>query len=328
MKAAGRLTVVIPTFDRPDYFEECLDSVISQTCKGFRLVVLDNASPSDYSSVLKRFAHVPLEYVRNESPRAGGNIITALRQYDDGDYLTVFHDDDLMHPRMLELQLELLEADPALQFVATDFASFVDSDLAPRDAWEDLQPIVETYDDVAALTRALLGGAGLCFDSTMYRSSVLRTIDFDLARFSIYSDRPFLMAAARQGKCALIKAPLVLYRLHPGQDTKTGSLGAGNLIELMRSYREVLPKAWDKADQELFFRYSTDFLIRNLGYGYGRVAAGDRHGALAFLWRCWVAGVLRPRDLRLSDLATLARADGWGRQVDAALAAKRRLRCG
>lgn len=328
MEPAERLTVVIPTFDRPAYFEECLGSVADQTCKGFRLVVLDNASSSDYSSVLKGYAHVPLEYVRNETPRPGGNIVTAIRHYDDTDYLTVFHDDDLMHPRMLELQLELLEAHPDIQFVATEFAMFIDSDLSPKDAWEDLQPVMEIYDDVAALARALLGGASLCFGSTMYRSSVLCKIGFDAARFSIYCDRPYLMDAARQGKCALIKAPLVLYRVHPGQDTNTGSLGIGNLIELMKSYRAALPKDWDKADQELFYQHSKSFLVNN--QGYGRLAAGDRHGAIVFLWRSWANGVVRLRDLRLSDFATLARADGWGSQVDGALAAKRwlsRRRC-
>ena len=323
----SQVTLVITTFNRPDYLEECLASVRQQTLMGFRLVVLDNASVADYSGVLDRFRELPMSYVRNETNLgAAGNIGKAMRCYSDSKYLVVFHDDDMMDPRMLEWQFDVLESDPEIQFVSTELAVFDDGDAPPREVWENLSPEVEVYDDTSDLARSLLGGRVLCFGSTMYRSSVLKRIELDLPRFSIIWDRPFLLDAARLGKSALIRAPLVLYRLHPGQDTNTGPLSAKNLIELMKAYREALSAHWGRADQQRFYSHASNFLI---GYGYARLAPEERSGAASFIRKCVRNKVLRFSDIRLSGLATLMRADIKDALpsvlIDAARAAKRRL---
>ena len=326
MRSGSQLTVVITTFDRPDYLVECLASVKRQTLTGFRLVVLDNASPADYSGVVDRFRDLPMSYVRNETNiGAAGNIEKALRSFSDSKYLVVFHDDDQMHPRMLEWQLDVLERDSEVQFVSTELATFDDGDTPPRGIWEDVSLELEIYDDESDLARSLLGSGGLCFGSTMYRSSVLKQLKIDESRFSIIWDRPFLLDAARLGKSALIRAPLVLYRHHPGQDTNTGQLSAGNLIELMKAYREALPARWSRADQRTFYGHASNFLTR---YGYSRLAPEQRLGAAAFVRMAIRSKVLRLRDIRPGGLATLMRADGMRTMpwlIEAALAAKRRF---
>jgi GT2 family glycosyltransferase len=315
---------VITTFDRPDYLKECLASIQHQTLTGFRLVVLDNASAADYSGVLDRFRDLPMTYVRNETNiGAAGNIGKAMRQYADSKYLMVFHDDDLMHPRMLEWQLQALEANPEIQFVSTEFAAFDDGDAPSRRIWENVGLDIDVYDDQSALARSFLGGGLLCFGSTMYRSSVLKQIRLDEKRFGIIWDRPFLLDAARLGKSALIRAPLVLYRHHPGQDTNTGSLSANNLIELMKAYRSALPAHSSRADQQLFYRHASGFLTR---HGYARLAPDERIGAATFIRKSIRNKVLRWRDIRPGGLENLMRADGkraLPNAIEAARATKR-----
>jgi glycosyltransferase involved in cell wall biosynthesis len=321
--SGSQVTLAITTFDRPDYLEECLASVKHQTLTGFRLVVLDNASAADYSVVLDRFHELPVTYVRNETNiGAAGNIGKAMRKYSDSKYLMVFHDDDMMHPRMLEWQLKVLEADPEIQFVSTELAAFDDGAAPPGMVPENMGPDIEVYDDQSALARSLLGSGGLCFGSTMYRSSVLKQIRLDEERFGIIWDRPFLLDAARLGKSALIRAPLVSYRHHPGQDTKTGALTAQNLIELTKAYRAALPSDWSRADQKLFYGHSRYFLTQ---YGYARLAQEERIGAITFVRRCIWNRVLRFRDLRQGVLEDLMRVDGR-RTLPAAIEAARAIR--
>ena len=324
--SGSQVTLVITTFDRPDYLLECLASVQNQTLTGFRLVVLDNSSVADYSGVLDRFRDLPMTYVRNETNLgAAGNIGKAMRQYADSKYLMVFHDDDLMHPRMLEWQFQALEASPEIQFVSTELAAFHDGDEPPTRIWENVGLEIEVYDDQSALARSLVRSGGLCFGSTMYRSSVLKQIRIDEERFGIVWDRPFLLDAARLGKSALLRAPLVLYRHHPGQDTNTGSLSAKNLIELMKAYRAALPAHWSRADEQLFYRHSSGFLTRN---GYSRLAPGERIGAATFIRKAIRNKVLRLRDVSPGGWETLMRADGkraLPNAIDAARSASRRF---
>lgn len=320
---SSQVTLVVMTFDRPEYLEECLTSVRQQTLKEFRLVVLDNASAADYSGVLDRFRDFPLSYVRNDNNIGGaGNLRKAMRSYSDSKYLVVFHDDDLMHPRMLEWQRNLLESDPEIQFVSTELAVFEDGAALPRARWENVDFETQFFNDESDLARSLLGSGGLCFGSTMYRTSILSRITFDVPRFSIMSDRPFLLDAARLGKSALIRAPLVLYRHHPGQDTNTGPISAKNLIELMKAYREALPVHWSRADQQLFYGHARIFLPR---YGYARLAPEERIGAARFIRECIRNKVLRFRDLRPGGLAIMMRADGR-RALPAAIDAARRVK--
>jgi GT2 family glycosyltransferase len=324
--SGSQVTLVIATFDRPDYLEECLASVKAQTLTGFRLVVLENPSAADYSGVLDRFRDLPMTYVRNETNiGAAGNIGKAMREYSDSKYLVVFHDDDMMHPRMLEWQLEMLEADPDIQFVSTELAAFDYGDAPPRMIPESVGLDIEVYDDQGALARSLLGPGGLCFGSTMYRSSVLKQIRLDEERFGIIWDRPFLLDAARLGKTALIRAPLVLYRHHPGQDTNTGSLSARNMIELMKAYRVALPSDWSRADQELFYGYARYFLTQ---YGYAHLTQAERIGAITFVRKSIWNRVLRFRDLRHGVLEDLMRVDGrrtLPSVIEAARSIKRRF---
>jgi GT2 family glycosyltransferase len=324
-RPGSQVTLVILTFNRPDYLEECLASVAQQTLNGFRLVVLDNASTADLSGVLDRFSGLRLDYVRNETNIGGsGNFAKAMECYSDSKYLVIFHDDDLMHPRMLEWQLSVLESDPEIQFVSTEYAEFEEGD-APRAIWDKPGFELDLYDNESDLARSLLVLGSLCFGSTMYRSSVLKRIKPDNDRFGIIGDRPFLLAAARLGKSALIRAPLVLYRRHPGQDTKIGALTAQNLIELMRDYREALPRHLNRADRQIFYGHASYYLA---GYGYPRLAPEERIGATAFLRRCISAGVLRFRDVRPWMLSEMMRADGrrtLPAAIDAVRATKRRF---
>jgi glycosyltransferase involved in cell wall biosynthesis len=319
----GDVTVVVTTFERPDYLAECLASIERQTLSGFRVVVLDNASEADYSGVIERFRSLSVSYVRNETNRGSvGNIEKALREHAHSPYVVVFHDDDLMHPRMLESELAVLEGDPTIQFVATELAAFDDGQ-PPPETPIDLDLPVEIYATETDLARSLLGAGGLCFPSTMYRSSVLPRIEFHQERFSVICDRPFLLDAARFGKTALIRAPLVSYRHHPGQDTHTGSLTAEHLIALMKRYRAALPRKWSRADQELFYAHARYFLAE---YGYTRrLAPDERIGAIAFVRKCLRNGVLRFRDVRQGVLEDLMRVDGR-RTLPAAIGAARGIK--
>jgi len=324
--SGSQVTLVITTFDRPDYLEECLASVERQTLAEFRLVVLDNASTADYSGVLDRFRGLHVGYTRNETNiGAAGNFWKAIRCYSDSKYLVVFHDDDMMQPRMLEWQFGVLESDPEIQFVSTELVAFDDGDAPTRAIWENVSLETDVYNNQSDLARSLLGSGGLCFGSTMYRSSALKRIRPDDERFGIIGDRPFLLDLARLGKSALIRAPLVLYRHHPGQDTKTGSLTAQNLIELMRAYRAALPSDWSRADQELFYGHARWYLTQ---YGYARLAEEERIGAITFVRKSIRNRVLRFRDVRGGVLEDLMRVDGrrtLPSAIEAARGARRRL---
>lgn len=311
--AAAKLTVVVTTYERPDYLRESLATIAAQTSRGaFKVVVLDNASKSDYSGVIAQYADdLDLVYLRNETNiGAEGNIMRALTDFRDTEYLTVFHDDDLMHPRMIEWQLRLLDEKPEMLFVATQFAMFTDGEAPPRGLWENHEtPRADVYPEAADFVRSVMAGSQPCFSSVMYRTRILDRVSFDFERYNMYVDRPYLVDIARLGPSALLLAPLVLYRLHCAQDSGSGAQSLSSLIELMKAYRDVLASAGNLTELELFRAQSNRFLIG----GYGVLPPNGRPSPSEFVRRGRAEGVLWVPGFSLLQWARILRAGlrGW-----------------
>ncbi|NTU70757.1 MAG: glycosyltransferase [Coriobacteriia bacterium] len=257
------LTLVVPTFNRPDYLADCLESIASQTCTDFDLVVLDNASTASYDSVLERFAHLNIEYIKNdENIGAGNNHRKARDIARRSKYALVFHDDDLMHPRMIEWELDLLEGQDDLCWAAAEDTPFNDGQTPPADRWDTIsEPVVERYETRAELARRLLQGARLNYGSVMFRSAALTDIPYRIEEFEIVADRVFLLDIAAQSPTALIAEPLVLYRHHAAQDTHNPVFREQHALALMSYYSHVLPEPHSNADATTLLQHSTNYLL-------------------------------------------------------------------
>lgn len=110
---APRVTVIITVFRRNDFLEEALRSVLGQTFADLELIVSDDAAREENRALCARFAGDPrLRYRAN--PQTLGvalNFQAALREA-RGAYVAFLNDDDLLCPRMLELLVPPLDADP------------------------------------------------------------------------------------------------------------------------------------------------------------------------------------------------------------------------
>lgn len=282
----SRLTVVIPTYNRPAYLAECLESIAAQTYRDFRLVVLDNASTEPYGPVIERFAPLGIEYIRNaENIGAVRNIDKAREVGSDSEYHLIFHDDDLMHPEMLGQQIAALDQRPELAWIATECAPFGAN--SPRlECWDASSGIVEIYETPDALVRRLLQNVSLNFGSVMYRTSASAAIHFKLAEFEIIADRVFLCDIAETSPVAMIPAPMVRYRHHAAQDSHNPVFREVHALALMRYYQSHLPQPLSADDLRLLQRHSTNYLL----HARSTIAPEDR--------------------VRFRDLTRKAKADG------------------
>lgn len=208
------------------------------------MVVLDNASDADYTPTLKLFPELPLSYERRDQNIGGmRNIARALARSVSSEFLMVFHDDDLMHPELLESEIAVLEAHPELRFTACELAVFDEQHPPVPESRPPVSPVI--LRDEADLALAIIRGANIPFDSVIYRASALQGVTFDLERYGTLADRPLLLSIAAQGGCALIPRPLVHHRHHGGQISKSLEITDENLLALFRFYRTALAKQWN-----------------------------------------------------------------------------------
>jgi glycosyltransferase involved in cell wall biosynthesis len=124
------ISVMIGAYNARPYLAEAIDSVFAQTHRPLELIVVDDGSDDGTGEVAQSYGD-RLTFVRQER---GGNgaarnrAVTLAR----GPYFAFLDADDVFTPRKLELQLAILQADPAVDVVFGHVEEFVSPELPPE----------------------------------------------------------------------------------------------------------------------------------------------------------------------------------------------------
>src|SRR5574341_578731 len=239
----NRVVIIVLTYNRVTWLEECLQSFLAQTYKDFALIVLDNASDQDVEGMVRKFDDSRLSFIRNE--RNLGIAGNYERAWDlaEGDFFMIFHDDDCAHPRLLESQIRVFQERPEVLFVLTGVECVWDHSRMMQ-FQESCNIDYDVIEDHRMLVRRSLAGMSAGFGSTMYRSRILtgiRAVRERLwERFSLCMDKPLLVSIAQSGPCAFLKWPTYNARQHKSQDSQRLTGEYRYTRETLRFYREIL----------------------------------------------------------------------------------------
>jgi glycosyltransferase involved in cell wall biosynthesis len=125
------VTVIIPTWNRPEGLRRCLTSIQAQTFKDYDVVVLDDHSASEekYAAVIKRFSEkMPLQYVRLPLNRGSQYCRNKGLSLATGRYVAFLDDDDEWQPAKLERQVAVFESGPPELGLVYTWADACDED--------------------------------------------------------------------------------------------------------------------------------------------------------------------------------------------------------
>jgi GT2 family glycosyltransferase len=119
--------VGIPTFGRPRYVREAVESVLAQSFSRWRLVIQeDGPGGGAIREAVEDYLSDPrVEYMATGSRVGPARNMTALLQSGSAPYVGLLHDDDLWSPEFLERRVRFLEAHPDSGMV---FSGHVDID--------------------------------------------------------------------------------------------------------------------------------------------------------------------------------------------------------
>jgi glycosyltransferase involved in cell wall biosynthesis/O-antigen/teichoic acid export membrane protein len=120
------VSVVMPTFNRANYLDSSINSVLRQTHADFEFIIVDDGSTDGTSDLLERYAKRDGRITVIRQPNSG---VAASRNCGARnaafDLIAVMDDDDIMLPERLECQTSFLNAHPEVS-VATSFAYLID----------------------------------------------------------------------------------------------------------------------------------------------------------------------------------------------------------
>lgn len=129
--AVPLISIIIPTFNSAAYIRECLESVFAQTFQDYEVIVVDDGSTDETSSIVQGFGpRVRFVAQENKGPAVARNHGISLAK---GAWISFLDSDDLWLPDKLEKQTRFALDHPEYGLITTEASSFDESGvLAPR----------------------------------------------------------------------------------------------------------------------------------------------------------------------------------------------------
>lgn len=108
-RANDKISVIVPVYNKKDYLEQCIDSILSQTYNNLELLLIDDESTDGSGDICDRYAdrdeRVRVFHQKNGGPTAA--VMTGLKEA-VGDYCAFIDSDDYVSSDMLQKMAECL----------------------------------------------------------------------------------------------------------------------------------------------------------------------------------------------------------------------------
>jgi glycosyltransferase involved in cell wall biosynthesis len=202
--ASPRVSVVVPTYNRPDKLRRAVGTVTEQTYDPVELVVVDDHSETPASDALTDVDLSTLDavtVVRHEENR-GANAArnTGIREA-TGAFVAFLDDDDRWAPEKLARQVDAFQAGGERVGLVYTGARYV---------YPDGERVISG--DVAGdVTRDILEGAAIAeFSAVMVRTSVVERAGLPDERFPSWQDHEWFLRLSLHCEFAVVPDPLTV----------------------------------------------------------------------------------------------------------------------
>ena len=127
-----KIHILLATFNRAHLIGETLDSIISQTYTNWECIIVDDFSSDstklvidDYLRKDQRFHYFPKTEKYGKGLSGSRNYGLDLAEKSGAELVQLFDDDDIMHPKKLELQIAPFLSDNSLDLTLCRYNRFV-----------------------------------------------------------------------------------------------------------------------------------------------------------------------------------------------------------
>lgn len=145
MRETPRVSVIIPCYNLGNYLDEAVDSVLSQTCQDFEILIVDDGSTDPPTLAILADYRRPNTRVIHVAHGGVGAARNAGIAQSAGAYLCALDADDRLEPSYLAKAVQVLDDDPSVTFVSCWLRAFGEEEFEwkpercdlPTLLWED-----------------------------------------------------------------------------------------------------------------------------------------------------------------------------------------------
>lgn len=116
------VSVVIPFYNRVDWLEEAVDSVLEQTYTNYEIIVVNDGSKEEIEVFLKKYSE-KIRYIYQENAGSGSARNNGV-EHAKGEYIALLDSDDIWCKDKLELQIQYMEDNPGIMWSHSSYETF------------------------------------------------------------------------------------------------------------------------------------------------------------------------------------------------------------
>lgn len=266
-----KVSVVLPTYNQANYLSRALDSFLDQDFQDFELIVVNDGSTDETSTILakyqQRFNFICINQDNLGLPAALNNGFSRTR----GEYLTWTSSDNIMLPLMLHDLSAELDANPEIGVVYSDWYVIDDEDTILSRA-ESIE-----YDPY------ILYLANYINASFLYRRKCREQIgDYDV-NMTFNEDWDYWLRISQYYSMKRLPTPLYLYRTH-SESLTLKNPSEERYLAFIKIWKKRTPFRW------WYGKIKWNFLKRR----YGRFPTvqyipmdGNNESGSGRMWKNW-----------------------------------------
>ncbi len=222
-----KVSILIPTHNRPKYFEIALQSALSQTYSNIEIIISDNSENTQTWTVASRYLgeKKDIYYLRTKETIGLENFYNAYKLA-TGDYIAYLMDDDIFHAEKVSRMVDCFLGNPTVGLV-TSFRQLIDSEgkfLPPVPSTEKLLSTDAVISGKSIGRYMLEHGSNVIGEPT---TAMVRRTDIPKGlgwyrgkQYRLLTDVATWLSILEENDCAYLSDPLSYFRLHNGQDQK------------------------------------------------------------------------------------------------------------
>jgi hypothetical protein len=214
--------------NRFEFAKLALNSILNQSFKDYEVYVSDSSDDLLFSNYVNdKFSDCKkLKYIlRNSNLRANKHFNNVIDESLSYDFIMIFHDDDILHFDFLENIMNLNEIDDNNLAAIAVNGFIINNNLVTK------KKITYYNHNRKVYSKTDLVDSYFCYDSKgappfpgyLYRTSKIKNVRSNIENGGKHSDLTFLIDILDNGYFLWVKKPLMSYRIHEHNDSKTYS---------------------------------------------------------------------------------------------------------
>ena len=219
-----KVSICIPTYNRSDYLQYSVNSVLNQTYSDFELIICDDGSTDNTAEIVNNFQDNRIKYIRHPQNIGRSKNMRSGFENATGEYFIKFDDDDALTTDFLSKTIAILDKNSNVDFVCSNHwvidANNNRDEIVTKensDKWGKSKLKEGIIDDLVYQTFVL---QSLQVGSSLFRYQPLKDVDYMNPLADGCEDFDLLVRMAIAGKTGYFLPEFLMeYRFHGQQNS-------------------------------------------------------------------------------------------------------------